>query len=223
MAAAGREVSSLVRLESRLERHENLLTIDHVGKTQKHLFYVMELADDVRGRPAFEGPEYQPATLESRLARGPLTAEECLRNAEELLEGLAALHAAHLVHRDVKPANCLFVGGVLKLADFGLLTETSPLVSRVGTQRYMPPDGRMDTRADVFAAGLVLYEMLTGLPAESFPRLGTAAETIAADPRLARLLQLSLQACQPQPSERFADAVAMRAALEEPRATARRP
>ena len=92
--------------------------------------------------------------------------------ARQLLAGLASLHAAGMVHRDVKPANCLFVGGQLKLADFGLLTEAHPLVSRLGTQKYMPPDGRMDMRADVYAAGLVIYEMLSGLPVDDFPRLG---------------------------------------------------
>lgn len=207
--AAGREISSLMRLGSQLEAHPNLLVIHHVGKTAEYLFYVMDPADDLSGAAAFFGAEYQPATLESRLAAGPLTPAECVRYAQELLQGLAALHAAGMVHRDVKPANCLLVGGVLKLADFGLLTETSPLVSRVGTRRYMPPDGHMDLRADVYAAGLVIYEMLTGLPAESFPRLGTQAETVARDADLSRLLHVVLQACQPQPQERFGDAHAM--------------
>jgi len=97
----------------------------------------------------------------------------------------------------------LFVDGRLKLADFGLLTEDTPQVSRVGTCTYMPPDGRMDTRADVYAAGLTIYEMLGGLPAEKFPQLGDRAYVVVRDPRLNRLLRLVLRACQPEASERF--------------------
>lgn len=103
----------------------------------------------------------------------------------------------------------------MKLADFGLLTEAGPRVSRVGTQTYMPPDGRMDARADVYAAGLVLYEMLGGLPAESFPRLGGRAREIVSDPTLGALLKLSLRACEPDPEKRFPDARAMLDALEK--------
>ncbi|MGD0383072.1 MAG: protein kinase, partial [Thermoguttaceae bacterium] len=164
--AAGREIVSLTRLEANLgHRHQNLLNIHHVGKTADYLFYVMDLADDVSGSPAWNDPNYQPATLRKRLESGPLDPEECFSCARQLLAGLASLHEAGMVHRDVKPANCLFVAGELKLADFSLLTEASPLVSRAGTEKYMPPDGHMDVRADVYAAGLVIYEMVTGLPA----------------------------------------------------------
>ena len=211
---AGREISSLVRLEANLRRrHPNLLHIHHVGKTAEHLFYVMDLADDVSGAAGSAEAGYQPATLESRLAGGPLPPGECSRYARQLLEGLASLHEAGMVHRDVKPSNCLFVGGELKLADFGLLTEASPQVSRVGTQKYMPPDGRMDARADVYAAGLVLYEMIAGLPADSFPRLGERANEIAGSPALCLLTRLALGACQPDPQQRFQDARAMVAEL----------
>jgi serine/threonine protein kinase len=212
---AGREITSITRLEERVHTHHpNLLDIQHVGKTGEHLYYVMEPADDVPGGPASSGSGYRPATLQSRLEGGPLGPEECLRYARELLTGLAHLHAAGMVHRDVKPANCLFVGGQLKLGDFGLLAEADPQVSRVGTQKYMPPDGRMDTRADVYAAGLVIYEMLSGLPVESFPRLGQRAPQIAESPILRRLNRLVLRACQSDPQQRFQDTREMLARLE---------
>jgi eukaryotic-like serine/threonine-protein kinase len=243
---AAREISSLTRLEANLRcRHPNLLPIHHVGKTARHLFYVMDLADDLSGGPASDRPDYQPATLQTRLhdaegdspifaakydcqnkdvvgaakigtVPGPLPPEVCLDYARQLLAGLAALHAAGMVHRDVKPANCLFVGGQLKLADFGLLTEAHPLVSRVGTQKYMPPDGRMDMRADVYAVGLVIYEIISGLPVDDFPRLGRQLRPIIGNPILTSLLRLVLRACEREPEKRFADARAMLAELSMP-------
>ena len=211
---AGREIASLMRLEAVSRcRHPNLLTIQHVGEAADHLFYVMDLADDLSGRTDLTNPEYRPATLESRLAEGPLAMVECERYARALLAALACLHEAGLVHRDVKPANCLLLGGELKLADFGLLTSAELTASQVGTRGYMPPDGRMDARADVYAAGLVIYEMLTGLPTEQFPGLGTYAPEIAKDRILARLNRLALRACDPDPNRRFRDARQMLAEL----------
>lgn len=221
---AGREIMSLTRLEANVARHHaNLLTIHHVGKTADHLFYVMDLADDASPSAARPESPYRPATLESRLAGGPLPADQCVQRARQLLTGLAFLHDAGMVHRDVKPSNCLFVDGELKLADFGLLTEAGPQISRVGTQKYMPPDGHMDARADVYAAGLVIYEMTTGLPADSFPRLGDRATQIVRSPDLCALTRLALAACHPEPEDRFTDARAMLAQLEAgPRKSPRR-
>ena len=212
---AGREIMSLTRLEANVGRHHpNLLTIHHVGKTADHLFYVMDLAEDASLSVPRAESSYRPATLESRLAEGPLPAEQCDRCARQLLNGLAFLHEAGVVHRDVKPSNCLFVDGELKLADFGLLTEAGPQISRIGTQKYMPPDGYMDARADVYAAGLVIYEMVTGLPADSFPRLGDRATEVVRSPDLCALTRLALAACQPERANRFSDARGMLAELE---------
>ncbi|MHB1038579.1 MAG: serine/threonine-protein kinase [Pirellulales bacterium] len=212
---ARREIVSLKHLEAHIEdQHPNLLTIYHVGRTAEHLFYVMDLADDVSGAAASADASYRPATMERRLEGGPLPADECLALTRQLLAGLAVLHQAGMVHRDVKPANCLFVGGQLKVADFGLLTEDGPLVSSLGTRRYMPPDGRMDAKADVYAAGLVLYQMLTDLPAENFPSLGARAREIAGNPLLQRLNRVSLRAAQREPAKRFQHAGAMLAELE---------
>ena len=220
---ARREIVSLKHLEAHIDdQHPNLLTIYHVGKTGEHLFYVMDLADDVSGEAASADVSYRPATMERRLEGGPLPADECLALARQLLAGLAVLHQAGMVHRDVKPANCLFVGGQLKVADFGLLTEDGPLVSCLGTRRYMPPDGRMDAKADVYAVGLVIYQMLTGLPAESFPSLGTRAREIARDPVLQRLNRVILRAAQRDPVRRFRDAGAMLAELEASESRRRR-
>ncbi len=223
---AGREISSIARLEASLRtQHPHLMTIHHVGKTAEFLFYVMDPADDLSGNAASSDPGYQPATLRSRLDGGPLAPGDCFTYAQGLLAGLDALHRAGMVHRDVKPANCMFVGGQLKLADFGLVTAADMQSSRVGTQKYMPPDGRMDTRADVFAAGLVIYEMITGLPADRFPRLGDRASEVVNNPILNRLNRIVLRACQPDPRDRFADAAQMLAHLtgaEPPRAKRRR-
>lgn len=215
---AGREITSLTRLEANLPaKHPNLMDIDHVGKTADHLFYVMAPADDVSGRPASADDDYRPATVDCLLADGRMEARECWSHAEQLLSGLAVLHTAGMVHRDVKPANCLIVGGRLKLADFGLVTESDPLVSRMGTEAYMPPDGRMDTRADVYAAGLVIYEMITSFPAGRFPSLGSQAVAVAGDPALSVLNRIALKACQLDRGKRFRDAPEMLGALALPK------
>lgn len=207
---AGREIVSITRLEENVKRrHEHLIEIQHVGQTDDHLFYVMELADNA----ATGDGSYKPETLERRLREGPLATEELFDIAEQLLKAIAHLHASGVVHRDVKPSNCLFVDGKLKLADFGLLADAGPLVSRIGTRTYMPPDGRMDARADVYAAGLVIYEMMTGFTADCFPRMGKRGEQLADDLDLAAVQMVVLRACESSRSERFADGRKMLNAL----------
>ena len=175
-------------------------------------------------RKVFNSPHVRWPPFPSFLAQSPFSPEVCLDYARQLLAGLAMLHSAGMVHRDVKPANCLFVGGQLKRGDFGLLTTAHPLVSRVGTEKYMPPDGRMDMRADVYAAGLVIYEMLSGLPVEEFPRLAGQSKHVADSPTLTALLRLVLRACERESKKRPADARTMLAELATPvGAKSRRP
>ncbi|MBM4039544.1 MAG: serine/threonine protein kinase [Planctomycetes bacterium] len=227
-AQAAREVQAIARLEANLAApHENLLTIHHVGQTDEWLYYTMDLADDARQGKGdnllFRGgkvecplfpPDYRPATLGTRLDAGPLAPDECFGLARQLLAGLAHLHGAGLAHRDVKPANCVFVGGRLKLADFGLVTQAEGTSSLIGTPRYMPPDGVMDARADVYAAGLVIYEMLTGLPADRFPRLPPHALNALRHPACAALNRIALRAANRDRAARFRDAREMLHALD---------
>ncbi len=105
--------------------------------------------------------------------RGALPAAEALELIEPVLVALAAAHAAGLVHRDIKPENVLLADdGRVKVADFGLaraveasnLTATTGLL--IGTVAYLAPEqvetGRADARSDVYAAGILLWEALTG-------------------------------------------------------------
>jgi len=104
--------------------------------------------------------------------RGVLTPSEALHVAEHVLEALAAAHAAGIVHRDVKPENVLLTDdGRIKVADFGLaraataVTSTSGLL--MGTAAYLAPElvarGVADARGDVYAVGVMLFELLTGV------------------------------------------------------------
>ncbi len=143
--------------------HPHVVSVSDQGADQGLVFLVMEL---VRGR-----------TLRDLLqARGRLTVAEAFAVLEPVLAGLSAAHRAGIVHRDVKPENVL-IGhdGTVKVADFGLaraLTGTGQTSHTggvlIGTVAYLSPEqlerGRADARSDVYAAGLVLFEMLTGHP-----------------------------------------------------------
>jgi len=218
----GREILALVEFQREFSsQHQNLLQIRYVGRTEKWLYYTMDPADDLGGGVASADAKYRPATLQNLLSAGPLAPEHCLACAADLLSGLARIHIKRFAHRDVKPSNCLFVGGKLKLADFGLLTQADGATSRVGTLDYMPPDMQMDARADTYAAGLVIYEMMTGLPAACYPRLGSRAAAVRKDDNLRALNKLVLSACQKERQKRFGDAEEMLGALDRLKATER--
>ena len=115
-----------------------------------------------------EGP-----TLRDLIAAGPLSVKEALGLVAQLLRPLGAAHRAGLVHRDIKPENVLLPsdGSVAKVADFGLaraVTEVTQTTTGnvLGTVAYLAPElitsGDSTSRADVFSAGVVFYELLTG-------------------------------------------------------------
>lgn len=126
----------------------------------------------------FLAMEYVPGrTLRDVLnARGRLPAAECLPIFEAVLRGLAAAHASGLVHRDVKPENVLIRDdGRVKVADFGLARAADASATNnatrgllIGTVAYLAPEqvspGVSDERSDVYAAGILLFELLTGRP-----------------------------------------------------------
>ena len=118
------------------------------------------------------------------------------------------------MHRDVKPSNVIFVGGVAKLADIGLVTSVDATRSLVGTAGYIAPEGPGTPQADLYALGKVLYEMSTGCDRKEFPALPPDIATRPDRDALAELNAIVVRACQLDPRQRYANAEAMRADLD---------
>jgi serine/threonine-protein kinase len=143
-------------------RHPNIVDVLNAGTTASSIpFYVMELLHGETVRERLEKDERIGVSEAARIARA-------------VLLGLEAAHSIGIVHRDVKPANVfLSTSGGVKLLDFGIAKvhfEGAPKITAkglaVGTPRYMSPEQaageKADGRADVYAVGLLLYEMVTG-------------------------------------------------------------
>jgi hypothetical protein len=117
-----------------------------------------------------------------------------------------------LVHRDIKPSNIVFVNGVPKLADVGLVTDSGGPASNVGTTIYMPQEGPGSPTADIFSLGKVLYQMATGNDPASFPELPTDLDERVV-PDVLKLNPIILKACDPNPRRRYQSASEMCAVL----------
>jgi len=138
--------------------HPNLCTVHEIGESDHGVFLAM--------------PLYPGETLKDHLARiGPLSPSQSLDIARQVTAGLASTHAAGIIHRDLKPGNVMLLpGGTVKVLDFGLakIRDISLTRSRMtlGTLGYAAPEqirnDTVDARTDLWAIGVMLYEMLTG-------------------------------------------------------------
>src|SRR6185436_7119356 len=127
-----REFEGICKFEPVSRTHPGLVTILQVGENAAagYFYYVMELADDVRTGQRIETETYVPRTLAHEMKTHPrLPLETSLQIGLSLASALGHLHAQKLIHRDIKPSNIIFVKGVPKLADIGLITEAGKDVS----------------------------------------------------------------------------------------------
>src|SRR5262245_3578182 len=205
-----REFKGILQFEPISRSHPGVVDILHLGRDDAGgcFYYVMELADPVAG-PALSPVDYTPRTLASDLkTRGPLPLTEVLTLGVQLAGALGHLHRHRLVHRDVKPSNVIFVGGVAKLADIGLVAGTDEARSFVGTEGFIPPEGPGSVQADIFGLGRLLYEAATGKDRCEFPELPDDLDSRSGTERegLLELNEILARACAPKPSHRHANA-----------------
>ncbi len=157
---------------------------------------------------------YTPRNLRTELhLRGRLPAAECLRLGLALTTALEHLHKHGLVHRDIKPSNIVFVNGIPKLADIGLVARAEATISFVGTEGFLPPEGPGTRQADIYSLGKVLYELSTGHDRHQFPELPTNIVELPDRAELSELNEVLLKACHRDPKERYQTAAEMHADL----------
>ncbi|HEY4176811.1 MAG TPA: serine/threonine-protein kinase [Kofleriaceae bacterium] len=209
--------------------HANVVQIFDVGTDDDNLDYiVMEFLDGEDLNAVISTAAFK--------AGGGFSTARAVKIAVQLLRGLQAIHARGIVHRDIKPANVLLLDGdVVKLTDFGIAKSTDVQATSltdtgrvIGTVKYMSPEQLSglppDPRSDLYAVGLVLYEILAGaapfvseasaeLAAMHFSQPAPSLADVRADAssELAATLDRVLAK---DPGERFADAAAFIAALE---------
>lgn len=202
--------------------HPNIVTLHSVEEAEGVLFLTLELVEG--------------ETLRERIDRGPLPVEQVFELGAQIGEGLSKAHAAGILHRDLKPHNVMVtVDGRAKLLDFGLAKflalsasdpdaatmarETSPGMT-LGTAGYMAPEQALgkevDARADLFALGVVLYEMTTGRSPFRGETLAAFFDSLLHDappsplttnPDLPRdLVRIIERALEKEPARRYASA-----------------
>ncbi|MEM8962404.1 MAG: serine/threonine-protein kinase [Acidobacteriota bacterium] len=199
-----REARTLAQLD-----HPNIVRVYDFGHREGTYYLMMELVDGV--------------DLRQTIAAGMLTPNEALALVPKICEALQYAHDHGVVHRDVKPENILINrDGTVKIADFGLAklvgSTHDDLLTRtyqvMGTPNYMAPEqvekpSSVDHRADIFALGVVLYEMLTGeLPLGRFPPPSSKVQVDV------RLDEVVLRTLEKAPERRYQQARELQSDVE---------
>ena len=201
-----RELRGVVNYRKITENAPGLLQIFHVEEDEESFFYTMESADSV------SDTGYVPDTLAYRLQSGALPQADMLRILSGIFDGIKLIHNAGFTHRDIKPDNILFVKGVPKLADIGLLSSLSNSMTQLaGTLDFIPPEERgaasfessdklSRQRNDLYAFGKVVYCAVTGMSPHEYP---TVPKDLPLSLPLKYFLRLAFQLCSKDPVKRL--------------------
>jgi serine/threonine-protein kinase len=202
--------------------HPNIVAVYDVSRSSKLEYIVMELIDGI--------------TLKQYMQRkGALNWREALHFITQIMKALSHAHSRGIIHRDIKPHNIMILrDGSVKVADFGIArlissSQSTLTQEALGSVHYISPEqargSHIDPRSDIYSAGVVLYEMLTGrLPFEGDSPVSVAIQHINSVPLSPReinpdiqeaLEAITLKAMASKVENRYATANAMLADLEE--------
>ena len=203
--------------------HPNIVAVYDVSRSSDIEYIVMELIDGI--------------TLKQYMQKkgNKLNWREALHFITQIVKALGHAHSRGIIHRDIKPHNIMVLrDGSVKVADFGIARVTSGGHSTLtqealGSVHYISPEqargSHIDARSDLYSAGVVLYEMITGrLPFEGDPPVSVAIQHINSiplspreiDPTIPEALEaITMKAMAPNPDNRYPSADAMLADLEE--------
>ena len=190
-----REAKTLAQMS-----HPNIVTVHDFGETNGLYFIVMEFVDGVN--------------LRDLLKEGKMESGQALAIVPTICEALEYAHGKGIVHRDIKPENILLDReGRVKIADFGIASLIGSGAEHTGTPPYMSPEqsegGVTDERVDVYALGVVLYEMLTGeRPARE---LVAPSRKVEVDVKIDEIV---LRAVETEPEKRYQTVSELRTVVE---------
>ena len=201
--------------------HANIVSVYDVSTNPDREYIVMELIDGITLKQYME-------------RRGRMDWRESLHFITQIMRGLSHAHSRGIIHRDIKPQNIMVLrDGSVKVADFGIacLANAGQTLTQeaLGSVHYISPEqargDRIDARSDIYSAGVVLYEMLTGrLPFEGDSAVSVAIQHLSSvplaprdiDPSIPEPLELiCMKAMNSDPNKRYASADAMIEDLEK--------
>ena len=197
------------KLYKAIPHHDGLVQMRELVETEWGFYAVMDLADDEFDRSNAPPESYRPKTL-AKVIEGEkaLPLKECVKLGIALAGGLAALQRHHLLHRDIKPGNVIYIGGNPVLSDPGLLVEESEAASLVGTPGYVPPEKFTEAASDIYSLGLTLKAASFGRKLEDLDK-GPALEADTGAPLFPAWWRILNKATDPTPSRRYQSAKAL--------------